>query len=62
MPWTRHVMQSVEIPAVTQTRVSGDYTPGNYQWIIGDSTIMAHAVGLAAFKDVSSAIQFIMYT
>jgi len=56
MPWTRHVMQSVEIPAVTQTRVSGDYDPSNTQWIIGDSTIMAHAVGLAAFKDVS--IQF----
>ena len=47
-------MQSVEIPVVTQTRVSGDYAPGNGQWMIGDSTIMAHAVGLAAFKDVSN--------
>ena len=45
-------MQSVEIPAVTQTRVSGDYAPSNGQWMIGDSTIMAHAVGLAPFKDV----------
>ena len=53
MPWTRHIMQSVEIPVVTQTRVSGDYAPSNGQWMIGDSTIMAHAVGLAAFKDVS---------
>ena len=49
-------MQSVEIPVVTQTRVSGDYAPSNGQWMIGDSTIMAHAVGLAAFKDVSNTV------
>ena len=54
MPWTRHIMQSVEIPVVTQTRVSGDYSPSNSQWIIGDTTIIAHAVGLAVFKDVSA--------
>ena len=59
MPWTRHIMQSVEIPVVTQTRVSGDYAPSNGQWMIGDSTIMAHAVGLAAFKDVSNIIIYI---
>ena len=53
MPWPRHVMQSVEIPVVTQTRISGDYTPSNEQWIIGDTIIVAHALGLAAFKDVS---------
>jgi len=53
MPWTRHALQSVEIPAVTQIRVSGDYQPDNEQWIIGDSTIIAHALGLAAYKDVS---------
>ena len=52
MPYTRHIMQTVEIPTVTQTRVSGDYSPSNGQWIIGDSSIMAHAVGLAPFKDV----------
>eukprot|EP00731_Ephydatia_muelleri_P018789 Em0011g829a len=51
MPWTRHILQSVEIPSVTQVRVSDDYQPGNYQWVIGDTTILAHAVGLAAFKD-----------
>ena len=45
-------MQSVEIPVVTQTRVSGDYSPSNSQWMIGDTTIIAHAVGLAVFKDV----------
>ena len=53
MPWPRHLLQSVEIPAVTQTRVSDDYTPGNSQWQIGDTSILAHALGLAAFKDVS---------
>ena len=57
MPWPRHVLQSVMIPAVTQTRVSGDYIPGNNQWIVGDSSILAHAVGLAPFKDVSWELQ-----
>ena len=52
MPWTRHILQSVAIPAVTQVRVSDDYQPSNSQWIIGDTTILAHAMGLAAFKDV----------
>ena len=51
MPWTRHILQSVEIPSVTQVRVSDDYQPGNYQWAIGDTTILAHSLGLAAFKD-----------
>lgn len=41
------------VPVVTQIRVSDDYSPSNEQWIVGDSTILAHAVGLAAFKDVS---------
>ena len=52
MPWTRHILQSVAIPAVTQVRVSDDYQPSNTQWRIGDTTILAHAMGLAAFKDV----------
>ena len=52
MAWPRHVLQSVMIPTVTQIRVSDDYGPGNNQWIVGDTTILAHAVGLAAFKDV----------
>lgn len=51
MPWTRHILQSVEISSVTQVRVSDDYQPGNYQWAIGDTTILAHSLGLAAFKD-----------
>ena len=48
---TRYVLQSVMIPAVTQMRVSPDYQPGNSNWHIGDSTMLAHAVGIAAFKD-----------
>ena len=40
------------VPAVTQIRVSDDYIPNNNQWLVGDSTILAHAMGLAAFKDV----------
>jgi len=36
--------------------VSGDYSPSNGQWIIGDSSIMAHAVGQAPFKDVSTIL------
>ena len=46
------MLQSVEIPAVTQIRVSDDYQPSNSQWVIGDTLILAHAVGLAPFKDV----------
>jgi len=52
MPWPRHILQSVTIPVVTQSRISGDYQPDNSQWIVGDSTILAHAVGVTAFKDV----------
>ena len=51
MPWPRHILQSVMIPTVTQIRASDDYRPGNMNWRLGDTTIMAHALGLAAFKD-----------
>ena len=51
MPYTRHILQSVEIPAVTQVRASDDYQPGNYQWMIGETSLLAHVVGLAPFKD-----------
>jgi hypothetical protein len=50
-PFPRHLLQSVSIQAVTQTRVSGDYHPGGSQWAIGETTLLAHALGLAAFKD-----------
>ncbi|PVD22557.1 hypothetical protein C0Q70_18373 [Pomacea canaliculata] len=48
---SRHVMQSLHNPAVTQVRVSNDYHPGSDQWKIGVSSIFAHAMGLAPFKD-----------
>ena len=51
MSYPRHALQSLEVPVVTQIRVSSDYQPGNTNWMIGDSTILAHALGLAAFKD-----------
>lgn len=50
MPYPRHVLQSLEIPAVTQIRASDDYSPANDQWSIGVSSMLAHAVGLAPFK------------
>lgn len=56
MAWPRHVLQSVMIPAVTQIRVSNDYIPGNNQWLVWDATILAHAMGLAAFKDVRMCV------
>ena len=40
-------MQSVAIPVVTQVRVSDDYQPSNDQWLIGDSSILTHSMGLA---------------
>ena len=58
MPWTRHIMQSITIPVVTQNRASRDYQPSGPntfnadQWLIGDSSILSHAVGLAPSKDV----------
>eukprot|EP00047_Mylnosiga_fluctuans_P005404 m.240269 g.240269 ORF g.240269 m.240269 type:complete len:744 (+) comp13641_c0_seq1:87-2318(+) len=52
MSYVRHVLQSVEMPAVTNARASDDYQPGtNSQWMIGTSSILAHAVGLAPSKD-----------
>ena len=44
-------MQSVEMYAVTNARVSGDYQPGNDDWDIGTSSILAHALGIAPSKD-----------
>lgn len=59
MAYPRHVMQTVEIPAVTQVRASCDYHPGNTdgcrfpycQWNVGTSSLLAWAVGLAPSKD-----------
>ena len=55
MAYPRHALQSVEIPAVTQIRASDDYVPGSrgtpHNWNIGGSSILAHALALAPFKD-----------
>ena len=52
MPYPRHVMQSVEIQAVTNFRASGDYSQGRSdQWKIGQSSIVAHALSLGPSKD-----------
>lgn len=48
---SRHALQSLEIPVVSQGRVSTDYQPGNDQWKIGISSMFAHALGVAPFKD-----------
>eukprot|EP00659_Diplonema_papillatum_P007521 gene7521-11520_t len=52
MSLPRHILMSVEIPAVTQARASNDYQPGNDQWApLGVTGIFAHAVGIAPTKD-----------
>ena len=51
MDFTRHLMTSVEIPAVTQARASGDYHPGNDQWQVGVTAIFTSAIDIAPSKD-----------
>jgi len=59
MPFPRHALQSVEIPAVTQIRASDDHVPGVQTWKLGTSSILAHALALSPFKDVfwSTSVQ-----
>eukprot|EP01012_Entosiphon_sulcatum_P028632 TRINITY_DN3468_c0_g1_i1.p1 TRINITY_DN3468_c0_g1~~TRINITY_DN3468_c0_g1_i1.p1 ORF type:complete len:750 (+),score=126.46 TRINITY_DN3468_c0_g1_i1:23-2251(+) len=52
MAWPRHILQSLELPAVTNARASGDYMQArSSQWQIGVSSLFAIAVGLAPSKD-----------
>ena len=51
MPLPADILETSELPAVTQTRVSGDYHPGNGQWRIGATSLLAWSLGLAPFKD-----------
>ena len=55
MSHVRQILQSVEMPAATNCRASGDYIHpgpgGGHQWDIGTTSILAHAVGLAPSKD-----------
>jgi hypothetical protein len=54
-PFPRHSLQALEIPRVTQARVSDDYTThlirGEAQWAIGVTSLLADALGMAPFKD-----------
>ncbi|XP_048245186.1 uncharacterized protein LOC124119104 [Haliotis rufescens] len=51
MSYPRHALQSLEIPVVTQARVSRDYHPGDDHWKIGVSSLLAWAIGVAPYKD-----------
>ena len=53
MSHCRHMLQSVEIPAVTQARASGDYGQGSGdQWHqLGTTGMFAWALGIAPSKD-----------
>eukprot|EP00516_Mucochytrium_quahogii_P002198 CAMPEP_0203752530 /NCGR_PEP_ID=MMETSP0098-20131031/6439_1 /ASSEMBLY_ACC=CAM_ASM_000208 /TAXON_ID=96639 /ORGANISM=" , Strain NY0313808BC1" /LENGTH=749 /DNA_ID=CAMNT_0050642739 /DNA_START=515 /DNA_END=2764 /DNA_ORIENTATION=- len=52
MSLPRHVLQTLEIPAVTQIRGSRDYQPGNTNWRgVGITSIFTDALGLATSKD-----------
>jgi hypothetical protein len=61
MPYTRHLLQSLEIESVTQARASDDYKPGEdlEQWRIGGQNILLAALGLAPSKDAywSASVQ-----
>ncbi|XP_046561027.1 uncharacterized protein LOC124270048 [Haliotis rubra] len=48
---SRHLLQGISIPTVTQARASGDYHPGTQQWRIGVTSVFARAIGIAPFKD-----------
>ncbi|CAF2648055.1 unnamed protein product [Rotaria sp. Silwood2] len=56
MSLPRHALQALEIPRVTQARVSDDYAvhlrQQGSQWNIGVSSMLADAIGLAPYKDV----------
>ena len=53
-PLIRHILQSVEIEAVRQSRASGDYEPGNRQWDNWDiryTSLLMWSLGVAPYKD-----------
>ncbi|KAK0063410.1 hypothetical protein Bpfe_007051 [Biomphalaria pfeifferi] len=51
MSLPRHALQSLELPVVTQIRVSNDYHLSEDQWKIGVTSHLANALGLAPSKD-----------
>eukprot|EP00475_Leptophrys_vorax_P030484 TRINITY_DN4571_c0_g1_i1.p1 TRINITY_DN4571_c0_g1~~TRINITY_DN4571_c0_g1_i1.p1 ORF type:complete len:776 (+),score=200.17 TRINITY_DN4571_c0_g1_i1:255-2330(+) len=56
MAWPRHVLQSLEIPAVSQARASDDYMAIPLNWRIGGSSILLDALNIAPSKDSSWSI------
>lgn len=62
MSLPRHILHAIQIPRVTHTRVSFDYTYqllGKEQtWAIGIPSMFADAMGLAPFKDVLWSTSF----
>lgn len=54
MAYPRFYLQTLEVRAVTHIRASDDYGPGTRpdQWYMGDTSLLAYALGLAPFKDV----------
>ena len=58
LSYARHLLQSVEVPAVVQARSSRDYEPGNTawdNWRVGETSILLWALGLAPHKDTWSS-------
>ena len=55
MPHIRHLLQSLEVSAVTQARASDDYVVSPYEgvdnWRIGGQSMLIDALGLAPSKD-----------
>ena len=53
MSHCRHMLASVEIPAVTQARASGDYSQSRTdQWSqLGTTSMFGYAIGVASSKD-----------
>ncbi|XP_071115649.1 uncharacterized protein [Haliotis cracherodii] len=51
MSLPRHALQSLEIPVVTQARVSHDNRPNTDNWKIGVTSLLAWAIGISPFKD-----------
>ena len=60
MSLSRHILQSLEINAVTQARVTNDYATnfeyGGEQWRLGVSSLFVSVLGLAPFKGLISKI------
>lgn len=52
MSWPRHVLQTLEIPAVSQVRASDDYIVQNNQWApLGVTSMFLQALHLVPSKD-----------